>query len=124
MRGERGRCEYLELAVLLAMLVPGGGLFFWGLRSCQEARNFGVPGAVAVLAGLCLTLAGGFYHYRRDYRNRSRPEVGATDANAGRPEGGGSKSERRDAGAGRFAFLVLTLASALIAVLAHRILLR
>jgi hypothetical protein len=57
-----------ELAVLLALLVPGGGLFFWGLASCASAHHLGMPGAAGVALGLCLTFAGGYYHYRTDYR--------------------------------------------------------
>ena len=57
-----------ELAVLLALLVPGGGLFFWGIASCASARHFGMPGAAGVALGLCLALAGGYYNYRTDYR--------------------------------------------------------
>jgi hypothetical protein len=113
MTRKEDRRGYSELAILLALLVPGAGLFFWGLHSCQEARHFGVPGAVAVVAGLFLALAGGFYHYRTDYRDKGRPEAGAS---AGRGRGAGA--------AGRLAFLVITLASFLAAVLAHRILLR
>jgi hypothetical protein len=59
------------LPVLLALLLPGGGLFFWGISSCAATRHFGMPGALGALAGLCLVLAGGCCHYRADYRDRT-----------------------------------------------------
>ena len=88
-----------ELAVLLALLVPGGCLFFWGIASCASARHFGMPGAAGVASGLCLVLAGGYYHYRTDYRG---------------------------AGTGRafLPFAALTALSALAAFLANRLLFR
>lgn len=122
----RDRRGFVELAILLTMLVPGGGLFFWGLHSCQQARHFGVPGAVAVVAGLCLTLAGGFYHYRTDYRDRNRQDAGDTGE---RQEARATGDCRQEAGVtngsgGVRAFLAITLVSTLAAVLAHRLLLR
>jgi len=57
-----------QLLVLLALLVPGGGLFLWGIRACTAARQFAMPQAAAVLVGLGLVIAGGCFHYLTDYR--------------------------------------------------------
>jgi hypothetical protein len=56
------------LPVLFALLVPGGGLFFWGISSAAAARHCGAFQAAGVLLGLGLVIAGGCYHYRTDYR--------------------------------------------------------
>lgn len=57
-----------QLLMLLALLVPGGGLFFWGISACATARHFAMPPLAAVLGGLGLVIAGGCYHYLADYR--------------------------------------------------------
>ncbi len=68
MKDKSAGTKVKELAVLLALLVPGGGLFFWGIAACASAHHFGMPGAAGAVSGLCLALAGGYYHYRTDYR--------------------------------------------------------
>jgi hypothetical protein len=62
------RAGFRQLAILLAMLGPGLGVFLWGLSACSSSHRFGLPGCVGVLAGACLVASGGFYHYRTDYR--------------------------------------------------------
>ena len=62
------RTGFRQLAILLAMLGPGLGVFLWGLSACSSSHRFGLPGCVGVLAGVCLVASGGFYHYRTDYR--------------------------------------------------------
>lgn len=57
-----------QLLILLALLVPGGGLFFWGIRACTAAHQFAMPQAAGVFVGLGLVTAGGCYHYLTDYR--------------------------------------------------------
>ncbi len=56
-----------QLAVLLALLGPGAGLFLWGIARCASAGPSGAAVALSTV-GLCLVLAGGLYHYRTDYR--------------------------------------------------------
>ncbi len=61
-----------QLLILLALLVPGGGLFFWGISACSAARHFAIPASAGVLGGLGLVIAGGCYHYLTDYRGARR----------------------------------------------------
>ncbi len=63
-----GRSGGRELALLLALLVPGCGLFLWGLAVCSDAGRLCLPGAAVSAVGLCLVTGGGYYHYRTDYR--------------------------------------------------------
>lgn len=97
------RKGFKELAVLLGLLAPAGAFFLLGLRSCAAANGFGTPGAAGVAAGLMLALAGGYYHYRVDYVRR----------------GAGGGAGRKAA-----AFVALSALSALMAVLANRVLFR
>jgi hypothetical protein len=54
--------------MMLALLGPGAVAFFWGLSSCAAAHHFGMPGAMGVFIGLGLIIAGGYYHYRTEYK--------------------------------------------------------
>ena len=99
MKQKRARAQARELTVLLVFMVPGGGLFLWGIRSCAAAHHFGMPGAIGVMAGLCLAVVGGFYHYSTDFKGA-----------------GGRRAA--------VAFLAITGFSALAAFLANRLLFR
>lgn len=62
--------------VLLALLAPGAGLFLWGVARCASSAARPPAAVACCLAGLCLVLAGGFHHYRTDYRGAgARPLV-------------------------------------------------
>ena len=64
-----GRTQYRQLLVLVALMAPGAGLFIWGISSCASAHHFGMPGALGVFPGLALVVAGGYYHYRTEYKD-------------------------------------------------------
>lgn len=55
--------------MLLVLLLPGGGLFLIGMRALAQGESQGLLPAAAVLLGSSLIIAGGWYHYRTDYRN-------------------------------------------------------
>jgi hypothetical protein len=72
MNKSAGGSAVRQLLILLALLVPGGGLFFWGVSACAAAGRFAMPQAAGVLGGLGLVIAGGCYHYLTDYRGERR----------------------------------------------------
>jgi hypothetical protein len=69
MSGKDSRANWRELLVLVALGVPGAGLFIWGISSCASARHFGMPGVLGVFPGLALVATAGYYHYRTDYKD-------------------------------------------------------
>ncbi len=56
------------MMILIALLLPGAGLFFWGISACAATHHFAMPAAAGVLGGLGLVITGGCYHYLTDYR--------------------------------------------------------
>lgn len=57
-----------RIAILLALLAPGAGLFFWGIARCASSATVTPAAGASCISGLCLVLAGGLYHYWTDYR--------------------------------------------------------
>lgn len=98
-RGRDGRNEMKEFFVMVAMGLPGMGLLGLGLKMFQWAGHVTAPGLALACAGACLVLATGFYHYRKDYREK---------------EGGG----------GLVLFLLLTVVPGFVGVLVVRLLVR
>jgi hypothetical protein len=63
--------DFVELAVLASLTLPGLGFSLGGLKLCEGARGL-TPAGVALLAlGGALMVAAGYYHYRKDYARES-----------------------------------------------------
>jgi len=64
------RKQFRQLLVLVALMTLGAGLFVWGISSCASAHHFGMPGALGVFPGLALVIAGEYYYYRTDHKDK------------------------------------------------------
>ncbi|MBU4241373.1 MAG: hypothetical protein KKE79_02090 [Actinobacteria bacterium] len=65
MKTGEGRKQFKELMVILGTGVGGVALFVVGLKACEG--GFNLFGALLAVAGGCLVLFAGYYHYRKDY---------------------------------------------------------
>lgn len=73
---EYNREQLKQLLIMISLMLPGTALFIGGLKGMDGPLR-GIPGLAMVAVGLLLAAAGGYYHYRKDYRPAGRGSLAA-----------------------------------------------